>query len=375
MKASRGLSSTKLALYLTRGSSLSTWASTGTLMRETAIYRALLPAVAGVKLITWARHGEAALARELPGFQAAGNAWRLPASVYGALLERGLHLPRGPVIIKSNQVPGADSALAAARRRGAPFIARAGYLPSNIMAWREGPGSPASLEMRRLEEKVFSGATMAVVTTSAMAQEVTERYRVPAARLRIIPNFVDTDLFAPGPGEREPGLVVYVGRLHQEKNVTALVEASQGLPGELVLVGEGPLRPALERLIQERSLPVRLAGGLPNHELPALLARASLFVLPSLGEHHPKALLEAMSCAAPVLGCQVPGVRELIQDGVTGRLCGTSAQELRQAMASALAQPGRSARLGQSARQWVIQRFSLPRVQELELALWQELAP
>jgi glycosyltransferase involved in cell wall biosynthesis len=279
-------------------------------------------------------------------------------------------------VVKTNQMQGADVALAAARAAGLAFLARCGYLPSNIALWRHGPGSPQAAEFLRLEARVFTAADLVAVTTPAMAATVAERYGVDPARVRVAPNFVDTELFAPagenGPS-REDDLLVYVGRLHEEKNLLNLLLALKGLPLRLELAGEGPQRAELMRAAQELGLRVNFLGKVDNADLPRLLARAGAFVLPSKGEHHPKALLEAMSCGTACLGTDVPGIAELIEHGRTGWLCPPDAVGLRAGLEAIMGDPGLRAALGAAAREFVLANFTFARVLALELNLLAEL--
>ena len=370
-----GLERARLFLFLSLGSSLADWQRGGTLDRETALYRALLAHLGGVEVVSYGR-SDRALAAGLGGIGLSQNSLGLPLGLYRRLLARGLHLRgRGPAVVKSNQMQGAEVALQAARSAGYPFIARCGYLPSNIAVWRAGADSPEAQAWFRYEARVFSKADRVAVTTPAMASTVKHRYGVDPARVRVVPNFVDTECFSPaGPETRRPDRVLYVGRLHPEKNLRALLLALEGLPAELHLVGEGPQRAELEALAAERKLAVCFLGQVANADLPGLIRQATVFVLPSLGEHHPKSLIEAMACGAAVVGCDAPGIRELIDPGRTGLLCGLDAADLHAALAQALADPALRHSLGAAARQFTTQHFAFDHVLSLELDLLAELA-
>ncbi|MDX6477552.1 MAG: hypothetical protein QOG29_139, partial [Gaiellaceae bacterium] len=103
----------------------------------------------------------------------------------------------GSTVVKSNQIEGAEVALRAARRWRKKFIARCGYLLSDFSLRRYGAGSPETERARALERKVFSEADCGVVTTDAMREFVLDQYGVDEERIRVIPNYVDTEAFKP----------------------------------------------------------------------------------------------------------------------------------------------------------------------------------
>jgi glycosyltransferase involved in cell wall biosynthesis len=364
-----------LVLFFTRGISLRTWDEMGIFEREVALYRHLNERGVQVSFITYGDGSDLSYADHLPGIRILCNRWRLPERWYIRLVS-WLHplLWPGPAVFKSNQVLGADIALRAARRCGKKFIARSGYLPSNIDAWYHGAESAEAQKARQLEAAVFPAADRVVVTTSAVCQTVVERYGVKPEKVRIIPNYVDTKLFKPPSNSRQPNLLCFVGRLSEEKNIPALLDAIHGLDVELAVIGGGSLEEMLRAKTRQERLAVRFLGNISNAELPAHLNRASLFILPSFIEHHPKALLEAMACGLAVIGTGVPGIRDLIRHRETGYLCGTSSEEIRAAIQDVLADADLRARMGRNAREFVVEHFALERVLEMELALLEELA-
>ena len=164
-----------------------------------------------------------------------------------------------------------------------------------------------------------------VCVSQAVARFSAERAGLPAERLVVIPNSVDAgaypssqpadlDSCSIGAGRR---LVTYVGRLDRQKGVRWLVEGAprwlNRLPDcDLLLVGKGPDRPALEHFCKEHGISerVRFAGW--RADVPAILARTGLLVLPSRWEGMPNVVLEAMASRLPVLATDVEGVRELL---------------------------------------------------------------
>jgi len=175
-------------------------------------------------------------------------------------------------------------------------------------------------------------------------------------------------------GEPAAGRICFIGRLAEQKNLPTLFTAIQGLDVELVIAGGGHLRPKLENQAATLGLNVRFLGNVPHLELPGLVSGSALFVLPSLYEGHPKTLLEAMACGAPVIGTDVPGIREVIEDGKTGLLCEPTAEGLRESISALLADAALRKTLGAAARQQVVHENSLDRIVDQEDALLQELA-
>ena len=127
----------------------------------------------------------------------------------------------------------------------------------------------------------------------------------------------------------------------------------------LDLVGDGPLRPQLERVVQALGLRgrVRFHGALPEPAVMALLDRADFCVLPSViasdgtMEGLPVVLIEALAAGLPVVATRVSGVPELIQDGETGLLAEPGdPSDLRRAIISLLADPSAALRRAEAGR-------------------------
>ncbi len=364
-----------LTLFFTRGVSLRVWLDTGLMERESAIYERLAARGACVSFITYGANDGPEFAECLRNFRILRNRWRLPQGLYARLLP-WLHADtlRNADVLKSNQVAGAEVALAAARRHGKKFIARCGYLPSFFARHAHGEGAKEVREARALEARVFKGADRVVVTTDAMRRTIVDEYGVRAEHVRVIPNYVDTELFSAEEKSRHPRRLCFVGRLVEQKNLFALLEAIRNMDVELCIVGDGHLRAGLESAARRHGLAVRFAGNLPHRLLPSVLNEASAFVLPSLYEGHPKALLEAMSCGLPVIGSNVPGIREAIDHKKTGYLCDPSPSGLREAISTLLNDRELCRKIGQAARQTIIERCSLERAAAAEFALIEELA-
>lgn len=365
----------KLILFFTKDVSLCTWDQVGMLEREVEIYRRLLPHLGGIAFLTYGGRSELRYAPRLGGIKILCNRWGLPSRSYAKIapLLHWWHMGRAD-IYKTNQIEGAEVALLAKRLFGKKVITRCGYSYSYLTEQQRGPNSVEVRRARALEREVFTSADRVVVTTPAMRHAVLLQYSVPEERVKVIPNYVETDLFQPSPdGRSSSRRICFVGRLAEEKNLFALLEAIKGLDVELVIVGNGALGEKLRMEASTKGISVRFLGNVPNRRLPDIINSAALFVLPSLYEGHPKVILEAMACGQPVIGTNVSGIRELICHRKTGYLCGTSSEEMRAAIREVLADADLQKRMGRNAREFAVEHFDLTQVVELELALLQEM--
>jgi glycosyltransferase involved in cell wall biosynthesis len=175
--------------------------------------------------------------------------------------------------------------------------------------------------------------------------------------------------------------VIAVGRLSREKGVDLLLHAfaRAALPlsaWQLVILGDGPERPALEAQIRVLGLQhnVLMPGVVADPE--RWLQHAELFVLSSRFEGFPNALLEAMSCGLAAVAFDCPsGPGEIIRNEHTGLLVPPADADALTAAIARLAQdPDLRRRLGTAAALDVAQRFNLNRVAALWEAAWIRVA-
>lgn len=135
--------------------------------------------------------------------------------------------------------------------------------------------------------------------------------------IRVIRNGVDCEMFTPG-SSVEPMNLLYVGRLIERKGLFYLLEAfgalAEAMPGlRLTLAGDGPELDRLEEYCNHHDLEskVKLTGRLTREQLLPLYQSTSVFVMPSLEESLPNAVLEAMASGLPIVTTHT-GARELL---------------------------------------------------------------
>ncbi len=358
-----------LVVWFEYASTLAIFDRVGMLDRELAIYRRLRPHLRALTLITWSRGEDAVYAEQLGEIGLVHNKheWTWLAWMAILLATFGLRFP-GPRLVKTNQMSGARHILRVANFWRTKLVARCGY-PWSIFATRErGPNDPVTREAIDTERNVFRGAAHVVGSTEEIAKLAIERDGVPQGQVSVVPNYVDTDLLSPGPSApRAKKRIGFLGRFENQKNPLALIEAVAGLDVELVMIGEGSLRHEMAALGSRLGVDLKLPGNMPHRDLPKFFRGLDLFVLPSLFEGHPKALLEAMSCGLAVIGADSPGIREVLRDGDTGLLTATDASSIRAAIDRVFANGELAARLGGCARDEILRTVSLDRTIEREL--------
>ena len=171
----------------------------------------------------------------------------------------------------------------------------------------------------------------------------------------------------PRRSRRLPGLV-NIGRLVEQKGQAILVQAAsglrvRGLDFELVIVGDGPMRGEIERLIDQLGLRghVRIAGYLSNNDVLQELLAARALVLPSFAEGLPGVFFESMAVGRPVISTFIAAHSELIEPGINGWLVPAGAVEpLLDAMAAALtANPADLEKMGRAGAARVAERHDV----------------
>jgi glycosyltransferase involved in cell wall biosynthesis len=191
--------------------------------------------------------------------------------------------------------------------------------------------------------------------------------RVPTRVIRTIRNGIDLERF-PFTGPCNDGPAVLVARLSPEKDVETLLRAARLVVREtpdfrLEIAGDGPCLPALHQSAAAHGLAgcVRFLGSV--REIPALLGRASLFVLSSLTEGVSLTLLEAMASGLPVIATRVGGNPEVVADGETGLLVPPGDPRALAAAVFRLRRDwGQAAQLGRAGRRRVEACFDVRRM-------------
>lgn len=193
--------------------------------------------------------------------------------------------------------------------------------------------------------------------------------------IHVIPNFVDLQRFDSRPGNESARLAprgervcLHVSNFRPVKRVLDLVRAFKIVcdnddRSRLVLVGEGPDRPGAHALAVDLGIGNRVDFRGPQDDVEKVLPSADVFVLPSEYESFGLAALEAMACGVPVVASKTGGLPEVVEDGVTGVLCGVGdVDALAKAMSDLLTNKPRAIAMGRASRRRAEDLFSLGQV-------------
>ncbi len=176
----------------------------------------------------------------------------------------------------------------------------------------------------RLENQAIHHADTLIAVSDQMIRDFSSRHPEALEKTVKISNGVDP-VREPNPAWlTDPNLLLFVGRLTSLKGIFELVEAMRLLPKniQLVMVGDGEDRPALEQLVNKYNLGQRvlLTGGLASDKVQQWMHRCQALILPSYHETQGLVLLEANACGKPVIANAVGGMLEVVRHGENGLL-------------------------------------------------------
>ncbi len=227
---------------------------------------------------------------------------------------------------------------------------------------------------RRVEKLVSARADVVCANAEAVARLCIAEEGCSPDRVVVVRNGIDLQRFdvlaarAPeGPIPSGGPVVAVVANLWPVKDHRTLVEAAarvrRSIPEvRFALVGDGSEREALLHRIDELGLRdhVHLLG--TRYDVPAILARATAFCLPSRAEGLPNAAMEAMAASLPVVATAAGGNPELVEHGVSGFIVPVgAAAEMAERLVEVLADPARAREMGSRARSFAERELSLAR--------------
>jgi glycosyltransferase involved in cell wall biosynthesis len=226
---------------------------------------------------------------------------------------------------------------------------------------------------------VWRGVDRHIAVSESVAQSLREELRVEARKITVVPNGVPLVAEADGHGvtreKNAPSVVLTTAQLRAHKGHEYLLEAAQQIPtARFLFVGDGPERDRLENLARSLGVHDRVEFLGFRSDVGELVQRCDVFVLPSLDEGLPLAVLEAMTAGKPVVVTRAGGTSEAVVDGVTGIVVEPrDPAALADAVRAVLADPELAARIGAAGRARVRTRFSAEGMGDAVAGVYEEL--
>jgi starch synthase len=249
------------------------------------------------------------------------------------------------------------------------------------------------------EKTAIEAADAVIAVSDGMRADVLSAYpAVDPARVHVVHNGIDTELFSPRPDpdalvrigiDPDQPVALYVGRITRQKGLPHLLRAMRQVRPEvqLVLAASAPdtkeiaaeVDSGVKELATDRTV-VHLDEQLPREEIVTLLSSASVFVCPSIYEPLGIVNLEAMACETAVVASAVGGIPEVVVDGETGRLVLYDAEDaagfeagLAAAIDDVISDADRLAQLGRAGRERAVADFGWPMIAERTVELYNEV--
>lgn len=251
----------------------------------------------------------------------------------------------------------------AARAAGVPVIASA----LHSTGWPDGVG--------RLNRLLTPLTDAFIAVAQPHGAYLVERERFPADKVHVIPNGVDTERFAPSPNRvavraalgvsPSAPLVAILAALRPEKNHELFLEAAKRVQRQspdvrFWVIGDGPRRAELEELSRQLGVAESVAFLGTRSDIPELLSAIDVLALTSHNEANPVSILEAMSCAKPVVATNVGSVGQAVLPDRTGYLAPAGdAQAVADRLLELVNDPLKAQQLGRQARRLVVENASL----------------
>jgi len=193
-----------------------------------------------------------------------------------------------------------------------------------VHTWSFSPtSSTARKRLFILAERLAATVSGQIIAVSQANADLAVRWKIahPRNLIRIWNGVPDTP-FRANVGDREVRTLIMTARFVPQKAHLLLLQALAEVKGrwQLLLVGEGPMRPRVEETARRLNLSDRVKFLGDRDDIPNLLATADVFVLASEWEGFPLSILEAFRAGLPVIATDVGGVAEAVTDGVTGYL-------------------------------------------------------
>ena len=374
----------RVVLFFSHNVSLVTWALAGMLEREVRFYRRLVEKGVEVIFVTYGDETDYRWQTMWHGISivplfAGRRKFRSKTVLWFSTLflpYRIRSIVPNPDLIKTNQIIGGLLAVQMKLFWHQPLLVRCGYDPYQFALNRNLKGIK-SLLLRWYSTIVYRSADRIHVSSDRDATFIRHQYYLKRdCEIEVKPNWVDTDLFRGSTLDNDEFMhsrVLAVGRAVDQKNLQLMIEAIGLGPYGLDIITDDYGQSFLEDSAQQSNADVRIMKRVPHEELPKVYGRYPIYLITSKYEGHPKTLLEAMASGLGVVGTRVPGITQVIDDGLTGLLVEETPSAVQKAIHRLMSDGDLRSRLGRAAREEIRQKYSLDDAVDQEVQTYKNM--
>ncbi|MFX0137362.1 MAG: glycosyltransferase family 4 protein [Candidatus Hodarchaeota archaeon] len=364
----------KLALFFTTDMSLKIWNDIGNLEREVKPYNLLAKHFEKIYFITYGNENELRFKEKLEkNIDVLPKKLPLSSKIYQFLIPLIFWKKLKEIdIYKTNQMGASIPAILSKWLYQKELVVRCGYEWLNFLEKQKSPLWKRII-VYLIEKIAYKNANKIILSSKKDKNYVENKFKITSQKIQIIPNSIDIDLFRSLGIHKEKKRICFVGRLTEQKNVYNLIKAITGSNIKLVIFGNGPMKSNLEKLAMKLNSKVEFRGNIPNNQLPEELNKSELFILPSIYEGNPKALLEAMACGLPCIATNIEAIREIIYHKKNGYLCETSSKSIMMAIKRVLDDKSLREKISKNAIRTIHENFSLDEILKKELRIYKAL--
>ncbi len=246
--------------------------------------------------------------------------------------------------------------------------------------------------LRIFEKKMMEHSNKLIAVSDFTRKELLNYYNVREEKIRVIHNGVDTIKFQPAKDKRrvkeqlgfnpDELAIVSVGRLYARKGLFTLIESMPSIlkrfpNAKFIISGKGQSNETQKLVSYAQSLGVRdniiFTGYFPDAKLPKLYQSADVFAFSTFYEHHPFAVLEALSTGLPVVTNRIGGIPETIEDGKNGFLCQPfNHKQFSDRILYLLEHPSEASEMSFQARKTILERFDWRIIVKKVLKVYEE---
>ncbi len=247
--------------------------------------------------------------------------------------------------------------------------------------------------LRIFEERMQKRSRKLIAVSDFTRRELMQYYKVKEDKIRVIHNGVDVNKFQPASNKHkvkaELGFnpddiaILSVGRLYARKGLFTLIESMPAVVkrfpnAKFIISGRGQSNEMKKLVAHAQRLSVKnniiFTGYYPDAKLPKLYQAADVFAFSTFYEHHPFAVLEALSSQLPVVTTNVGGIPETITDGKNGFMCQPfNSKQFSERILFLLEHPAASAEMAFLARKTMVEQYAWNIVVKQAMAVYKEV--